>query len=734
MAQKAKLYAVSALKALTYRIASTPTAQLPRCAAQLASAIWISRDILSTPADTLKQDAELSVVVHRFKTQLSALLQDRTIEGRWAALVLVKAAIEAGGVEILSKSQAWIRNILGILKKPDPSTTKCLAVLTLTRVFMLTWDYSNLVREITTPTLPTFVSACLNNAENPRSSNQELQCILEAFETLIPHHPTIFRSHESALRTFLVRVISSSASVDSHCFTPQHVVTAQRVLVLLSFCAPKQAGAEKWDESLQNTIKAAHQACDIVLSPVLEVWRSNIETYRDHASARSTTTQVEQDQTDHAGLNAWSGGFAGAERLKTLVDLITAHVQTASPGPVQLRIGMIWDLAFRLLSVTVPGSKQKSLQTNPQMSAATRETLYATLPAIHEHVLSMLAAMFCRLEGAMVSTVPTVLEVIAAVFASSSFDMDFRNAVYSLVQVILQQAGHSLSKDNIADLAQIMITCCNDLLPTQSAAHEPKSKPQGADLVLQTSKTGPSNPAVKLEVHLPASQLLPVLLSKLDTAKVPRKIRIQMDRTAILTKHKEGLLASVLNPPPGPSGYGLQSSLLPLLARLYPTEPEVEALIRPRMPLVVSKKAEAASEDDDVSESEQEEDEAEPELPQEDADVLALDHESAAKVEPPSQIVQALAKRMLSEDDSHAESAKRPRHITASSQIQSEWDTALSKADHAHVEHQTTVATSVPALSDSATEGLEVAGGDEDESDFEMPPLTMEQDTEDEDD
>lgn len=62
-----------------------------------------------------KSQSELSVLVHKFRTQLSTLLQDRSKEARWAAVVLLKATIEAGGWSVLRSSDKWVRALLGLI-------------------------------------------------------------------------------------------------------------------------------------------------------------------------------------------------------------------------------------------------------------------------------------------------------------------------------------------------------------------------------------------------------------------------------------------------------------------------------------------------------------------------------------------------------------------------------------------------------------------------------------------
>jgi hypothetical protein len=84
-----------------------------------------------------------------------------------------------------------------------------------------------------------------------------------------------------------------------------------------------------------------------------------------------------------------------------------------------------------------------------------------------------------------------------------------------------------------------------------------------------------------------ASHLLATTITKIDPSHLSRKLRTQIERTAVLAVDKEVLLACVMNPARKEPGGKLQTSLLPLLAKQHPNAVEVEALVRPRMPPVV---------------------------------------------------------------------------------------------------------------------------------------------------
>jgi hypothetical protein len=86
-------------------------------------------------------------------------------------------------------------------------------------------------------------------------------------------------------------------------------------------------------------------------------------------------------------------------------------------------------------------------------------------------------------------------------------------------------------------------------------------------------------------VVVAARALLPLLLSNLPQHLMEAYVRAEIDRTAILSHHKDAMLASVLHPYIGKNGKSLPS-ILPHLARAFPRDAAVEALIRPRLPVI----------------------------------------------------------------------------------------------------------------------------------------------------
>jgi pre-rRNA-processing protein RIX1 len=105
------------LRVLCFQLSSAPAADLPRLTPTLLRHILRCQIPLSSPAENAaKADASAtSVLVHKLKTHLSTLLNGKSPEGRFTAVVLIKAVAEVGGWEILQGAESWVRGLLSLL-------------------------------------------------------------------------------------------------------------------------------------------------------------------------------------------------------------------------------------------------------------------------------------------------------------------------------------------------------------------------------------------------------------------------------------------------------------------------------------------------------------------------------------------------------------------------------------------------------------------------------------------
>lgn len=134
MAPQHAVPSFSPLRAITHRISSTPSIQLPYVAQYLAVSIAKCKNVLSASQKASQTVDESSMLVHKLKTQISALLQDKSPHARYSAVILVKATVEAGGWNILQSAGPWVRALIGILgvsRSTMSATTRIVAVLLL---------------------------------------------------------------------------------------------------------------------------------------------------------------------------------------------------------------------------------------------------------------------------------------------------------------------------------------------------------------------------------------------------------------------------------------------------------------------------------------------------------------------------------------------------------------------------------------------------------------------------
>ena len=110
------------LRVVTQRLSNTPPTHLPNVAPILARIISQCTESLNVPeSGTLNtSDPDDAFHVHKLRTQLSALLLDRTPGAQYAAVILIKATVESGNYEILQRTTPWIHGLLNIL---DVSTS-----------------------------------------------------------------------------------------------------------------------------------------------------------------------------------------------------------------------------------------------------------------------------------------------------------------------------------------------------------------------------------------------------------------------------------------------------------------------------------------------------------------------------------------------------------------------------------------------------------------------------------
>lgn len=620
--------ALTNLRVITQRLTLTPAWQLPNIAVHLANLLTTCKAILAT-SDLRQRNngSDAAVLVHKFKTQLSALLQDRSPAARWVAIVLIKATVETGGWEVQRGCGAWVRGLLGILSKTDPSTTKELCIITLTRIFQLIQEHQTLVREITTPSLPGYITSCLNLVKSRAAhlhldgDKTTLNTVLQSFCMLLPHHPTLFRPFLTQIRSLIIPLIAATPSsivVEEDLDQKEsaggtHVAHSSRHLfALLSNCAPKNNFAEDWAESVQSIINSIHKSADKAFRAVVESWEPSASQIPLSGNLlHDFSDTVSSLDEDGLGLPAWRGIHAGIERINGLLHSLKALLTAPTKLSVKIPVGAFIDVTERILSITLPWGENETEYSvpifHPEAGKEERDGLWTDLPIIHVTALEVLSLLILRFGRNSAIACHVILERSLWVFEAECTNDYIRATVYKLVSDILRLMGLSLPKSIASQLSNCVKNCCEDLVPSKgqtmptddsavdnSAGSIQKQTGSSASIITDSRLGFPtrsgSHAKNQQTIQTAALSLLSVSVSHVPKAFFNDSLRAQIDQTAILIKSKPTMLASALNPPSERKGARKSSSIMPIFASQFPSSLEVEMLVRPRMPIMKSQR------------------------------------------------------------------------------------------------------------------------------------------------
>lgn len=477
--------------------------------------------------------------------------------------------------------------------------------MTLTKIFCMTHGYQTLVREITTPILPTFVTSCLNllssKSSKPGTVPSSLdEVVFQSFAILVPRYTTIFRPFVSqirrATRVYLAPTISdaiyTSASLKND---------ARRLTVVVHQTAPKNTGGEEWAKAVRELIQGIHATADQVFRAVIEDWESTTGYIADPADVNQ---ELRGGGISTEDLPSWSGIHAGSERLTGMLELLADYFKSETSTPVTIPLGSLMDMTTRMLSISLPHSDGPSsvgpARLHPAIDRDEKDGLSSALPQIYVASLQLINVVADRMQENFLPLAQGVFDQLAWVFPYGKHDPSFRLAAYQTASIMLSHLGSALDNSQTSKATPLVKACCHDLYVVPSSigtgnVDATKAKAQGngsrsinADTFLRNTPVSPMDSLPEnTQLAAAAKALLPLFLSHIPQQFVHISVRGLVERTAFLSHNKNAMLASILNPFTVKNGRAL-ATMLPHLAREFPTDAVTEILLRPRMPLLPS--------------------------------------------------------------------------------------------------------------------------------------------------
>ena len=370
---------------------------------------------------------------------------------------------------------------------------------------------------------------------------------------------------------------------------------ASRLYVQLHHCAPKSGATDEWVEQVKVVVQASHTCGDHVFRSIAETWQSS-GGYSGTVQGPGTSNEPTQEQNDTLLLPPWTGLGAGVDRMVQLLHLLRSYVTTATAFPVQIPVGIILDLVTRILAAVPPQSSKWSAYevVKPEISRQEREQLWTLLVDMHVASVELVSSLVQRLGMAGCSSCSLLLDQLEWTYGVGRYNQDVRASVYYAIAEILDLIGPSLDSASIQSLEDVIQGCCKDLMRTARSEDDTQylgkeqTKTDVAKIVNSDTPSGkPAKQTVADTMNSPllaaAQQLLLVLLGRLQVKNTPVLLRAAMERAAVLSSDTAAMAVASLNP-------GV-TSILPILAQSDPQHPVVEAILRPRMPVVLQKSA-----------------------------------------------------------------------------------------------------------------------------------------------
>ncbi|KAK4146946.1 rRNA processing/ribosome biogenesis-domain-containing protein [Dichotomopilus funicola] len=593
------------LRVLCRRLTSTPIDNLPRLCPVLVGHVLRCGGPLSAPQDAKGKDksSEAPVLVHKLRTHITSLLTGKSPAGRFAAVCLIKAVVDVGGWESLRVSGPWIRGLIALLQKPDPVASKELAVVALTKIYMLLQGYPTLTREMATPTLPDYVKACLQlikpSGKPLKVSHAFIETVASSLSKLVVLYPTTLRPLVSQMKAALRSYVAPTSSDDQ--LIPQSLRdSTRRLFVLIAYTAPKNGSSEEWAKAIRATILDAHGTVDQIFRAVVESWESTAG-YRGQSVGTLGDPAGGGDAAED--LPRWAGVQAGAERLIGLLEFLAEYFHNPTKAPVTVPLGELLDLTARITLVTPPSGSEDSIETNPAISRDEKAELWSALSDIHVSVLHLHQALLHRLGNNAMPLATDILDQMVRVSAASHHIPVVRETAYSLIHQLLLLSGPTLPKLTVDSLTPLIQSVCRDILlptghldlpqpqpiptstTTTTTTTQKQQKPNpntasastNADAYLTSSPTTTTVPQSTPFLLKKATTLLPILFTHLPQPPLPPDLRALLDRTAILSHACDAMLASCLHPYRDSRGR-YYPSILPFLVGRFPRELGVEVL------------------------------------------------------------------------------------------------------------------------------------------------------------
>ncbi|KDQ19056.1 hypothetical protein BOTBODRAFT_126918 [Botryobasidium botryosum FD-172 SS1] len=265
--------------------------------------------------------------LQKWKIRAQALIQSKDSGARWAGLCLARECARLDKELLVDCAQSWLAVVLPMLSRNEPLPVLKAAIHLLSAIFSSATDMPEFQRQVSIPNIPKFSLSLVSLAE--RDCDEQLKILsLHTISSMLALYPTLHRALQPSLHKLAMQHLNGSFPSPT---PPAIVCAAVNLHASLHFTGGKVGGATVWRKSVNEAIDAALVAIGHL---TLTLGNGSAPV---HAPPAFDLTLLP----------------LALGRLKCMVALIIALLQSSTSRPVPMPVASLANLCLRLLGVTL---------------------------------------------------------------------------------------------------------------------------------------------------------------------------------------------------------------------------------------------------------------------------------------------------------------------------------------------------------------------------------------------
>ncbi|WBW75239.1 Rix1 complex Armadillo-type fold Rix1 [Schizosaccharomyces osmophilus] len=296
------------------------------------------------------------IVRKNWCTSLTRMLHHKDFRLRWSAIILIDCTISQSYECLIEHGVTWVKLLIQLLNRPELPRTLESAISTVSKIFISSSGKPGITRELVTPNLSSFITACLRVGETGKCLETIFVCL---YQILLHHAPT-FRPISSSIKKLCIQVLEENEIIDSPLKKKAAVLYAS-----LYRCQGKGNLSDNWKKDFINTIQEYHVALNFLFNLVIEE-----QTYADAARDEELSFPKIKGHYEECYQMA-------LQRCRNLHLVLMSFLSTKTEKSVSMPVSHLLDLIRRIYAVQLSSSVKSTIESSIQA------LLFMVLPHLH---------------------------------------------------------------------------------------------------------------------------------------------------------------------------------------------------------------------------------------------------------------------------------------------------------------------------------------------------------------